>query len=128
MTTAMTKGERDQLLSLVKARARVAKAGIDQRKAELVADFEQQLAAQYLPSDHPAWQKAFEALKDAYQQGLSYVIFTHGHSTSRPGQTTARSQIRKLMRSKSATPYMIRSESIQHESVFVAAIRRRLDA
>ena len=40
MTTAMTKAERDELLRLVKARARVAKAEVDQRKAELLADFE----------------------------------------------------------------------------------------
>lgn len=67
--------------------------------------------------------KALEALVDAYQQGFQYVLFTHGKSTSRPGRTTARSQIRKLMRSRDATPYILRSECIQHESVFVAAIR-----
>jgi hypothetical protein len=66
---------------------------------------------------------ALEALKDTYQSGIHCVIFTHGSSTSRPGKTTARSQVRKLMRSSAATPYIIRSDCIQHESVFVAVIR-----
>lgn len=56
-TNGMPKTERDELLRLVKARARVAKAEVDHRKAELMADFEQQMAARYLPSDHPAWKE-----------------------------------------------------------------------
>ena len=68
-------------------------------------------------------EAALAALEDAHSRGIRYVIFTHGRSTSRPGQTTARSEIRSLMRSPSATPYVVRNECIQHESVFVAAIR-----
>jgi len=66
---------------------------------------------------------ALEALKAAQEQGIRYVLFTYGASTSRPGKTTARSQVRGLMRSKEATPYICRRECIQHETVFVAAIR-----
>jgi hypothetical protein len=69
------------------------------------------------------WTTAFEAIQKAYNQGVQYVIFRHGWSTSRIGKTTTRSQIRKLMRSHDATPYIRRSACIQHESVFVAAIR-----
>ncbi len=69
------------------------------------------------------WDTALEALKEAQQKGIRYVLFRHGHSTSRPGKSTARSEVRSLMRSKEATPYIIRRECIQHESVFVAAIR-----
>ncbi len=64
-----------------------------------------------------------EALKKAYQQSVSYVLITHWSSTSCPGKTTARSQVRKLMSSKDSTPYISRSECIQHEAVFVEAIR-----
>ncbi len=71
------------------------------------------------------YEKALEALKKAYEEQRDYVIFTHGHSTSRRGKTTARSQIRSLMRSKESTPYIIKNESIQHYSVFVAAIRKK---
>jgi hypothetical protein len=70
---------------------------------------------------------ALKALENAYQTRLSFVIFTHGSSTSRPGKTTARSQVRKLMRSSDATPYIIRRDCIQHESVFVAAIKQNKD-
>jgi hypothetical protein len=64
------------------------------------------------------------ALRDAQARGVRYVIFTHGYSTSRPFQTTARSIIRGIMRSKESTPFIIKSRCMQHESVFVAAIRK----
>jgi hypothetical protein len=72
-------------------------------------------------------EQAFQAIKQAYETGKQYVLFTHGRSTSRPGQGTARSVIRKLMRSKNATPYIDRRRCQQHESVFLAGIRRRND-
>ena len=81
------------------------------------------LGLQYWERMEYVWDTAREALQDAYAQGLEYVIFTHGWSTSQLGKTTSRSQVRKLMRSKEATPYIIRRECIQHRSVFVAAIR-----
>jgi hypothetical protein len=62
-------------------------------------------------------------LKSAQQDDVSWVLFIHGSSTSRQGNTTYRSVIRGVMRSKDATPYIIRKECIQHPSVFVAAIR-----
>ena len=70
---------------------------------------------------------ALEILKHAQEDGHTYVMFRHGSSTSRWGATTHRSQIRKLMRSKEATPYIIRKDCIQHRSVFVAAIRPKLE-
>ena len=66
---------------------------------------------------------SLNALIDAQKNGKEYVLFTHGSSTSRRGATTSRSQVRKLMRSKDATPYIIRKNSIQHRTVFVAAIK-----
>jgi hypothetical protein len=70
------------------------------------------------------WSEALEALKAAQATGRDWAIFTHGSSTSRLGATTARSQVRSLMRSPDATPYIVRSECIQHESVFVARIKQ----
>lgn len=67
--------------------------------------------------------EVLSVLRKAQAEGFAYVLFTHGSSTSRPGQTTARSQIRGLMRSKDATPYIDRPRCIQHHSVFVAAIK-----
>ena len=70
------------------------------------------------------WNKALETLKKAQLEGKKHVLFTHGWSNSRRGATTSRSQVRKLMRSRVSTPFIIKSRSIQHNSVFVAAIRQ----
>ena len=74
-----------------------------------------------------AYKDTLEILKQAQEDCDTYVMFLHGSSTSRPGATTFRSQIRKLMRSKEATPYIIRKECIQHRSVFVARIRHKFE-
>ena len=86
--------------------------------------------SEYGPRDVPyglameeVWNLILTKIDKAQQQGMQYVMFTHGRSTSRPGKTTARSQVRKLMRSAHATPFILRGKCIQHESVFVAAIR-----
>jgi hypothetical protein len=72
-------------------------------------------------------EEALKALKNAYTSGVTWVLFRHGSSTSmgwkRP---TARSEVRGLMRSKDATPYIIRAQCIQHPSVFLARIKERL--
>ena len=80
----------------------------------------------------PYWERmeevrevAYNALEQAYNSGDKFVLFTHGWSTSRPGKTSARSQVRTLMRSKGSTPFVIKSKSKQHDSVFLAAIRPR---
>ena len=64
-----------------------------------------------------------KALVDAQRGSIPYVLFTHGCSTSRLGQTTARSVVRGFMRSPEATPLIIRKECIQHESAFLARVR-----
>jgi hypothetical protein len=63
-------------------------------------------------------------LCEARQQGRPYVMFVHGNSTSRPGQPTARSQVRNFMRSKAATPLIERKHCIEHKTVFVAKVRQ----
>jgi hypothetical protein len=63
-------------------------------------------------------------LAKAQTAGRPYVMFIHGSSTSRPGQRTARSVVRQFMRSKEATPFIVRSECIEHPTVFVAKIRK----
>jgi hypothetical protein len=42
---------------------------------------------------------------------------------SRPGKTTARSVVRGFMRSKEATPFVVKVDCIQHNTVFIAKIR-----
>ena len=68
--------------------------------------------------------EALDALKNAQASGVGWVLFTHGASTSAPGKRSARSVVRGLMRSPAATPYVVRKDCIQHETVFVAKIRQ----
>lgn len=77
----------------------------------------------YWESMEAVYNTAINALANAQKDGKKNVLFRHGSSTSRIGKTTARSQIRKAMLSKEATPFIIRSQSIQHETVFIASIR-----
>lgn len=63
------------------------------------------------------------SLRKAQENGRQFVMFLHGCSTSRPGQTTARSVVRGFMRSKEATPFIVRADCVQHPTVFVAKIR-----
>ena len=71
------------------------------------------------------YDEVLKVLKDEYNTGGCWVLITHGWSTSRKGATTARSQVRKLMRGKDATPFIDRKRCIQHDSVFVVAIKKK---
>jgi hypothetical protein len=64
------------------------------------------------------------ALIKAQRNRRPYVLFIHGWSTSRPGRTTARSEVRQFMHSPAATPYIERNGCIQDEAVFLAKVRR----
>ena len=77
----------------------------------------------YYEKEGKVSDEVLEALKRAQEEGKKFLLITHGWSTSRRGKTTSRSEVRGLMQSKDATPFIIRSQSIQHESVYVAAIR-----
>lgn len=69
-----------------------------------------------------------DSLRKAQENGRPYVMFVHGYSTSRPGQTTARSVVRGFMRSKEATPFIVKAQCVQHPTVFVAKIRNNNQA
>ena len=70
------------------------------------------------------WHKrTMDALKKAQKEKLEYVLFTHGSSTSRQGKETARSVVRKIMRGKNGTPYIIRKKCIDYGSAFLAVIK-----
>ena len=69
-------------------------------------------------------ERLADAVRQAQKDGRDWLLITHGSSTSRPGKTTARSVVRNFMRSPAATPYIVRHECIQHDTVFVARIRQ----
>ncbi len=71
------------------------------------------------------WENlTLSALKEAHRDGIEWVMFRHGQSTSRMGATTARSSVRKVIRGRDATPFILRSQCIKNHSVFVARIRQ----
>lgn len=63
-TTRMTRAERDHLTKLVNRRTRLARQDIEARQAQLLADVESQLAAQY-GLRHEAWADVTERAKKA---------------------------------------------------------------
>lgn len=69
MSSAMTKGERQELRQLVRRRAKVEKTAAAERRAALLADFERQSASIYTPDDDAAFRElhaaAGRAVKDA---------------------------------------------------------------
>lgn len=69
MTTAtMTAKERGELAQLCRKREKVAKTMAAQRSAELLADFEQKMAAEYAWSDHENWTEAMRVAQAAVEQ------------------------------------------------------------
>jgi hypothetical protein len=67
--------------------------------------------------------RTISTLKKSQREGYEYVLCTHGSSTSRQGAQTARSVVRKIMRGKVGTPYLLRKNCIDYGSSFLAAIR-----
>jgi hypothetical protein len=69
----MTKAERDELVKLVKLRERVAKTEAVQRSAELLAEFERQLASVYSFDDDDVWAEAHAAVSEALKKGNAMI-------------------------------------------------------
>jgi len=66
------------------------------------------------------FKAALEILKQAHKGGNTYVMFRRGLSTLRRSADYAPITIRKLMRSKEATRYIIQKNRIQQPSVFLS--------
>lgn len=69
---SMTKTEKNDLISLSKQRARVAKQMAEHRALDLLARFEEQLATEYAWDDDETWEEAHrlaeEAVNDANER------------------------------------------------------------
>jgi len=64
----MTKGERDDLMRLVKQRERVAKTAAEQRSAAMLAEFEQQISALHKFNTNEVWAAAVAAATTAAKE------------------------------------------------------------
>ena len=59
----MMKGEREELLRLVRVRDKALKSAAKQSSAEIIADFENQMASEYSFDDDAVWQEAHRLAK-----------------------------------------------------------------
>jgi len=71
--SAMTSKERSELLALVRARARVAKAETDERAAALIADYERQSATIFSFDQDHVWKEAMQKAEDAAREAQRQV-------------------------------------------------------
>jgi len=71
--SGMTAKERSELLALVRARARVAKAETDERAAALVADYERQSATIFPFDQDHVWKAAVQAAEDVTREAQRQI-------------------------------------------------------
>jgi hypothetical protein len=69
----MTRHDRDELARLIRRREKLAKGATAQRAAELMADFEQQLAKRYSFDDDYVWREAHAAAEEAVAKAAAEV-------------------------------------------------------
>jgi hypothetical protein len=72
-TPPMTKAEVLGLQNLIRKREKVLKSAAAQRSAELMADFEQQLASQYSFDQDEIWKQANEAAQRAVDEAQAII-------------------------------------------------------
>jgi hypothetical protein len=72
-STSLTSGERADLLRVTRLRMKVAKTAVAQRSAELLAEFERQLAAIYTFDQSETWQAAANAAAAAVDSANKVV-------------------------------------------------------
>lgn len=69
----MTKGERDDLVRLIKQRERVAKTAAEQRSAAMLAEFEERISATHKFATNEVWAAAVEAAVEAAKEANARV-------------------------------------------------------
>ena len=70
---AMTKGEREDLIRLIKQREKVAKTAAEQRSAAMLAQFEQQVSAVHVFDTNEVWRAAVEVAQQAAKEAMEKV-------------------------------------------------------
>jgi hypothetical protein len=70
----MTKGERDDLVRLIKQREKVAKTAAEQRSAAMLAEFERQVSALHDFNTDEVWSAAAQAAAEAARKANAEVL------------------------------------------------------
>jgi hypothetical protein len=103
--TKMTNRERSELISLCKQRAKLAKQTASYRAADLLADFEAQLAAEYAWDDDGVWADASRIAKEAIADGNTHIAERCRElGTGTPGLAAARTLRASAARSCVTSP------------------------
>jgi replicative superfamily II helicase len=69
----MTKGEREDLIRLIKQREKVAKTAAEQRSASMLAEFEQQVSKVHSFATNEVWQAATQAAMEAAREAAEKI-------------------------------------------------------
>jgi replicative superfamily II helicase len=75
---AMTKGEREDLIRLIKQRERVAKTAAEQRSAAMLAEFEREVSAVHAFATNEVWRASVEAVQKAAQEAMEKIAEESG--------------------------------------------------
>ena len=75
--STMMKGERNDLARLVRQRERLLKTAASQRAAEVLADFERQMGAQYSFDQDEIWKEAHAAAEKAVEAAKTADVRYH---------------------------------------------------
>lgn len=70
----MTKGEREDLIRLIKQREKVAKTAAEQRSASMLAEFESAVTQLHAFANNEAWSAAQEAAAQAAREATDKII------------------------------------------------------
>ena len=73
MNGALTKSERTDLLRVARLRTKVARTAVEQRAAELMADFERQLASIYHFDQDATWRAAYRKAQEVVEEARSKI-------------------------------------------------------
>src|SRR3954468_1483081 len=72
--SAMTKGEREDLIKLIKQREKVAKTAAEQRSAAMLADFELQITTLHTFDNNDVWRASVESVQNAAKTAMESIM------------------------------------------------------
>jgi hypothetical protein len=74
VTRIMTKGEREDLIRLIKQREKVAKTAAEQRSASMLAEFESSVSKLHAFANNEVWRAAQEAAQQAAHEASEKIM------------------------------------------------------
>jgi hypothetical protein len=133
VNSAMTKSEREELCKLIRRREKIEKTATEQRSAELLADFERQLASIYKWDQQETWRAAKEAADQAVAEANALIatrcrelgipkefapcLSMHWHGRGENGWQDRRAELRRVAQTRIAAMERAAWTQIEKRSV-----------